>query len=522
MAEDKRQTALLWSRVEPLGWSRRGFLALLGGGVAATLAACESTVPPPSSPQTTATSAKSTELIYTSATRLAQAIRKKKVSSEEVVNAYLQRIEAINPKLNAIVQLTADTARAQAREADESLAQGKIKGQLHGVPVTIKDLFETAGVICAAGTKGRATFVPTQDATIVARLRAAGAILLGKTNVPELGLAPETDNLVYKWTDNPYDRSRTPGGSSGGEAAIIAAGGSPLGLGSDAGGSIRLPCHFCGIAGLKPNTGRVPRTGHVPPPGGALDTLWQPGPMARFVEDLILTLPIIAGVDGRDAGIIPMPLGDPRTVDLKRLRVAFYTDNGILSPTAETVATVKTAAQALSDAGLAVEEARPAGIEQSFELFYGLLGADGGAGLRMIFEMIGTTELHRLTQQRLELMRPYAISTTEFLALLFRWDQFRSAMLSFMDKYDVILCPVNAYPAMRHGTAFDDDKRPAFSYAHTYNLTGWPSVVVRGGTSPEGLPIDIQVVAGPWREDVALAVAQHIETTLGGWQPPPL
>ena len=342
VAEDNRQAELLWSRVELLGWSRREFLILLGSGaVAATLAACESQTPSPPSSQTTASLSKPTELIYLSATTLAQAIRKKKVSSEEVVNAYLQRIEPVNPKLNAIVQLTADTALAQARAADAALAKGEVKGPLHGVPMTIKDLFETAGVICAAGTKGRATFVPTQDATAVARLRAAGAVLLGKTNVSELGLAPETDNLVYKWTDNPYDRSRTPGGSSGGEAAIIAAGGSPLGLGSDAGGSIRLPCHFCGIAGIKPTTGRVPRTGHVPPPGGALDTLWQVGPMARFVEDLSLTLPLIAGVDGRDPGIIPMPLGNPEVVKLKSLRVAFYTDNGILSPTPETAAAVQ-------------------------------------------------------------------------------------------------------------------------------------------------------------------------------------
>jgi amidase len=507
------------AKAEPHGLSRREFLTLLGSsGAVAMLTACEST--PLSRP--TAKTAKPTALIYTSATTLARAIREKRVSSEEVVNAYLQRIEAVNPKLNAIIQLTADTARAQARAADAALARGNLKGPLHGVPMTIKDLFETAGVICAAGTQGRATFVPTQDATVVTRLRAAGAILLGKTNVSELGFASETDNLVYKWTDNPYDRSRTPGGSSGGEAAIIAVGGSPFGLGSDAGGSLRLPCHFCGIAGIKPTSGRVPRTGHVPPPGGALDTLWQPGPMARFVEDLVLTLPIIAGVDGRDPGIIPMPLGDSKTVKLKSLRVAFYTDNGILSPSPETAATVQAAAKVLSDTGLVVEEARPAGIEQSFDLFWTLLSADGGAGLRTIFQMIGTTELHRLTQQRLEFMRSRALSTTDFLGLLFRLDLFRSAMLSFLDKYDVILCPVNAYPAMHHGTTFDDDKRPAFSYCHTYNLTGWPAVVVRAGVSPEGLPIGVQVVAGPWREDRALVMAQHIETALGGWQPPPL
>lgn len=460
------------------------------------------------------------ELIYASATALAKAIRAKEVSAEEVVNAYLQRIEAVNPKLNAVVQLTAEAARAQAREADAALARGESKGPLHGVPMTIKDALETAGVVSAGGTKGRAVFVPTQDATVVARLRAAGAIMLGKTNVPEISLAFESDNLVYGRTNNPYDLSCTPGGSSGGEAAIIAAGGSPLGLGSDAGGSVRLPSHFCGIAGIKPTTGRVPRTGHFPPLGGALDALFQIGPMARFVEDLILTLPIIAGVDWRDPAIVPMPLGDPRAVNLKSLRVAFHTDNGIVSPTPETVRVVKAAVKSLSDVGVAVEEGRPADIEQAYEIFLNLFGADGGAGMQMLLQMAGTTETHPLIQRLLELIRPRAMSTAEFGGMLVKWDMWRSAMLSFLEKYDVIICPVNAYPAMPHDTTFD--KPPAFSYTMTYNLTGWPGVVVRGGTSPEGLPIGVQMVARPWREDVALAVAQHIETALGGWQRPPL
>ena len=438
------------------------------------------------------------------------------------MGAYLQRIEEVNPKLNAVVQLTADAARAEAREADAALAHGEIKGPLHGVPMTIKDNIETAGVICTGGTKGRASFVPTQDAAIVARMRAAGAIMLGKTNLPELGLAFESDNLVYGRTNNPYDLSRTPGGSSGGEAAIIATGGSPLGLGNDMGGSIRLPAHFCGIAGIKPTTGRVPRTGHFPWPTGVLDMLWQPGPMARFVEDLILTLPIIAGVDWRDPTVVPMPLGDPKTVDLKSLRIAFHTDNGILSPTPETVEVVKKTAKVLSDADMTVEEDRPEGIEQSFEIFSGLLAADGGAGIEMLLQMVGTTEMHPWLQGLLELGRANAMTTPEFDVLMLNWAMFRSSMLSFLEKYDVIICPVCAYPALSHGVTFDEDKIPAFSYTITYNLTGWPGVVVRGGTSPEGLPIGVQVVARPWREDVALAVAQHIETVLGGWQRPPL
>src|SRR5258708_13854086 len=174
-------------------------------------------------------------IIYTSATKLAQAIRAKEVSSQEVVDAHLQRIEAVNPQTNAVVQLTADTARNQARLADAALARGEIMGPLHGVPMTIKDSFDTRDVISTAGTQGRASFVPKEDATVVARLRAAGAILLGKTNSPELTLDGETNNLLYARTNNPYDLSRTPGGSSGGAAAIIAAGGAPLGVGSDTG-----------------------------------------------------------------------------------------------------------------------------------------------------------------------------------------------------------------------------------------------------------------------------------------------
>ncbi len=460
------------------------------------------------------------ELIYTSAKALAQAIRNKEVSSEEVVRAYLERIEEVNPKLNAVVQLTAESALHQARKVDAALARGEIKGPLHGVPVTIKDNIETAGVVCTAGTKGRSSFVPEHDATVAARMKAAGAIMLGKTNMPEFGLALETDNLVYGRTNNPYELSRTPGGSSGGEAAIIASGGSPLGLGNDMGGSIRLPSHFCGIAGIKPTTDRVPRTGHFPPPLNAHDPLWQPGPIARHVEDLILTLPIIAGVDWRDPAIVPMPLGDPEKVDLKSLRVAFHTDNGIASPTPETAEVVRKAAKALSDAGMEVEEALPQGIQQTYEIFLGLITADGGVGIQMLLQMVGTTETHPYLQVILSLASANAMTTPEFSGLIVKWGMFKAAMISFMERYDVIICPACAYPAMPHGSTVEDF--PAFSYTMTYNLTGWPGVVVRGGTSPEGLPIGVQIVARPWREDVALAVARYLESTLGGWSAPQL
>ncbi len=462
------------------------------------------------------------ELIYTSATLLAQAIREKRVSSHEVVEAYIHRIEAVNPQLNAVVQLTADTALTQARQADVALARGEIKGPLHGVPITIKDSFDTEGIISTAGTKGRASYVPQQDATAVARMRAAGAILLGKTNLPELSLAYESNNLIYGRTNNPYDLSRTPGGSSGGESAIIAAGGSPLGLGTDGFGSIRIPAHFCGIAGLKPTSGRIPFTGLLPSAFGASARLRHVGPMARYVEDLILTLPILAGVDWRDSATVPMPLDDPRKVELKSLRVAFYTDNGIMTPTHETIGAVRTAVHALADAGTSVEEARPAGIEQSYTIFRDLFGADGGAGVQRLLQIAGTTDIHPFVQQFGEILHPYAMTTAEFSGLLVRWDMFRSTLLSFLEKYDVVICPVCATPAWPHSSTITEEQLFAGSYSMTYNLTGWPGVAVRGGTSPEGLPIGVQVVARPWREDVALAVAQHLETVLGGWQRPNL
>jgi amidase len=462
------------------------------------------------------------DLIYASAATIAKNIKTKKVSSEEVVNAHLERIEEINPKINAIVQSTATEARKEARHADTLLAKGEIRGPLHGVPITIKDNIETAGVICTSGTKGRENYIPTEDATVVKRLRNAGAILLGKTNLPELALAFESDNLVYGKTNNPYDLSCTSGGSSGGEAAIIASGGSPLGMGNDLGGSIRLPSHFCGIAGIKPNSGRFPRTGHFLPPGGAIDNWWQVGPMARFVEDLMLVMPILYGVDWRDPGVIPVPLGDPKNVDVKKLNVSFHTDNGIITPIPEIVDTVSKAAKALSDMGLNVEENRPPGIEQTFDIFMGFMGADGGAMLSNALAAAGTTEVSPLFQKIQGMAGERGISTAEFGSLAFGLDIFRSMMLSFMQNYDVIICPVNAFAALKHGTSYDEEVLPAFTYTWTYNLTGWPVVVVRGGTSDGGLPIGVQIVSRPWREDVALAVAQIIESELGGWEAPPL
>jgi amidase len=409
----------------------------------------------------------------------------------------------------------------EALAADQALARGELRGPLHGVPITIKDSLDTAGVISTGGTQGRAAYKPQQDATVVARLRAAGAILLGKTNTPELTLSGETDNLVYGRTNNPYDVSRTPGGSSGGAGAIIAAGGSALDIGSDTGGSIRLPAHFCGIAGIKPTSGRVPRTGHIVPFAmGAVDALTQLGPMARSVEDLLLVLPIIAGVDWRDPAIVPMLLGEPRAVSLRGLRVAVHTDNGIMAPTPETAAAVRAAATALAEAGARVEEDRPAALERTVDLANSLSGGDGRAWVRRLLQRADTQAIHPLLQQRFD--EATALPVGEFTHVLEEVDQFRSAMLMFMERYDVILCPTCAYPAPPHGMLMTDALRKGTSYTSAYNLTGWPGAVVRGGTSPEGVPIGVQAVAQPWREDVALAVALHLEQALGGWQRPML
>jgi amidase len=323
------------------------------------------------------------------------AIRARTISSAEVIEACLRRIETVNPMLNAVVQLRAEAARAEARVADAALAQGQVAGPLHGVPLTIKDAYDVVGTVSTGGTLGRRSFVPQDDAVAVARLKAAGAVILGKTNIPELSLSHETDNLVYGRTNNPYDLARTPGGSSGGEAAIIAAGGSPLGLGTDAAGSIRVPAHFCGLAGLRPTSGRVSLTGAFPPAAFSLlpASTQVGGPLARWVEDLGLILSVVAGEDWRDPRTAPVPLGDPATVNLQGLRVAFHADNGVIPPTAETAAVVRRAADCLADAGAVLEEARPSGIEQSFELFMSMAAADGGAGIVRQLESAGTTAL---------------------------------------------------------------------------------------------------------------------------------
>jgi amidase len=458
-------------------------------------------------------------IITSSAGDLAEAIRSRKLTSKAVVEAHLDQIAKVNAKLNAVVQLTADSARKEADEADAALARGEVKGPLHGVPITIKDTLETTGVICTGGTKGRANYLPKADATAVARLRAAGGIILGKTNVPELAGALESDNLIYGRTNNPYDLARTPGGSSGGEAAIVAACGSPLGLGTDAGGSIRTPAHFCGLAAIKPTSGRVPRTGQFPMPLGARNPVFHVSLIARRVQDLALALPIIAGPDFRDSTIVAMPLLDPKTVSLSGLKLAFFDDDGAATPTREISAAVRDCAKAFMDAGVKVEEKRTPDSEKAATVYSDMSRGDGGAGTRAFLKSIGTDEISPLFEKALTIA-PGMANPTEALAAFVRWNLFNNAMLRFMENYDAVLSPVAPWPALLHGTSFEPDNRRGFGYAQMYNLTGWPSATVRVGTSPEGLPLGVQVAARPWREDVALALVGHLEKTFGGWKMP--
>ena len=457
------------------------------------------------------------ELHFASLVSLAERVRTREVSSLEIVEACLRRIDAVNPRLNAVVRLAGDATRA-ARQADAELRDGIVRGPLHGLPFTIKDSLDTAGLVTTAGTMGWRERVPSRDATVVARLRAAGAILLGKTNTPEFTWSDATDNDVYGRTNNPYDLTRTPGGSSGGAAAIVAAGGSPLDIGSDSGDSIRHPAHVCGVAGIKPTQGRVPRTGHTPSYRGIVGSWTQLGPIARAVDDLALVLPIIAGPDGEDPHVAPVALREPRDVSIPGLSVVFFTDNSVHTPTPETIETVRAAARVLADAGARVDERLPPGLAEAAELWTRIVRADGFAWLRRLLQEAGT-EGEGTYSSWLPDEKP--VPAAELTAMLDRVDDVRAGLLRFMRDVDLIVCPVMPQPAVPHaGTRSDLDVTD--TYSETHNITGWPAVVVRAGTSPEGLPIGVQLVAQPWREDVALAAAKSIETALGGWQRPPI
>lgn len=456
-----------------------------------------------------------------SAVCLAEKVRSKKVSCREILDSHLCRIDELNPKLNAFVEFHPEKARAQARAADEAVIRGDKLGPLHGVPVSIKSSIEVEGFRCEAGTKLRSGFVASQDAPLVSRLRNAGAIILGTTNCAELLMAWETDNLLYGRTNNPWDSSRAAGGSSGGEAAAISSGMSAAGVGSDGGGSIRVPAHFTGICGLKPTPGRIPSTGHFPVGLGPFSLLGVVGPMARTVADLKVLFEVMQGFDDGDAASAPVAVRWPNLQDLKKLRIGYFEDDGRTPVTPETRAAVRTAAEALKRAGFDVRLFHPEGLEEARQLWWKFFG---GAGAMLLGPMLKGREadLSPILKQFSSWTSAEKPHTAQ--SLLDTWirrDAIRMRIFEQMREYPILLCPVASIPAFRHGerTWAIDGKTveylDAWSYCEWFNLLGTPAAVVPVGHSPDGLPIGVQISARPWEEEAVLSVAEVLEKECG-------
>jgi Asp-tRNA(Asn)/Glu-tRNA(Gln) amidotransferase A subunit family amidase len=468
------------------------------------------------------------ELAFLSAVSLAQKVREKQLSSVEVVEAHLQRIEQLHRKLNAFVEVNADGALRRARRADEALGRGAQPGPLQGIPLSIKSSIDVEGLRSETGSRLRAGYRAARDAPLVSRLKNAGAIILGTTNCPELLMAWETDNRLYGRTRNPWDLSRTPGGSSGGEAAAIASGCSAGGVGSDGGGSIRVPAHFVGICGLKPTPGRIPATGHFPPSLGPFALLGVVGPMARTVGDLKLLFETMHGPDDGDPSSAPIPIRWPAVEELKKLRIGYFEDDGCTPVTAETRSAVRAAAEALAGAGFEVQPFRPQGLDQARHLWWQLFRIAGSMLLDPMIEG-REDELSPILKQfasRSSAEPPHTART-----LLQTWmmrDSLRAKVFEQMRAFPILLCPVAALPAFRHGERswkIDGktvDYLDAWSYTAWFNLLGMPAAAVPVCQSREGLPIGVQISARPWQEEVVLAMAEVVERECGGWKPPPI
>lgn len=468
------------------------------------------------------------DLTFLSAVQMAEQIRSKKISAVDLVQAHLKKIEKLNPVLNAFVQVDGEGALRQAHAAETAVSRGTNLGPLHGVPISIKSAIEVRGFRCEAGTKLRQGTVGSQDASLVSRLRDAGAIILGTTNTPELLMAWETDNLLYGRTNNPWDLRRTPGGSSGGEAAAIASGMSAGGVGSDGGGSIRVPAHFSGICGLKPTPGRIPATGHFPNSVGPFALTGVVGPMARTVQDLKLLFEVMQGPDIGDPSAAPVPVCWPDRDELKKIRIGYSEDDGRTPVTAETRAAVRKAAESLRRAGFRVEPFRPVGLELARQLWWKFFGIAGGM-------LLGP-----MTKGHDEDLSPILKQFSTWVAaepshtggsLLDTWiqrDVVRMQVFAQMRDYRVLLCPVAAIPAFKHGERrWQIDGKTveyldAWSYTEWFNLLGTPAVAVPMSQSPEGLPIGVQITARPWEEELVLSVAAELEAQCGFWRKPPI
>ena len=464
---------------------------------------------------------------YSTIAEVTAAVRERKVSPVELVEATLARIEKLEPRLTAFMNLDAAGARKQARAAEEAVARGAELGPLHGVPMTIKCNIDVAGLACPAGSPLRAEYVPAEDAPLVARLRAAGAIILGNTNTPEFLMAWESNNQIRGGTSNPWNLAYSAGGSSGGEAAAISSGCSFGGIGSDGGGSIRVPAHFCGICGLKPTPGRAPSTGHYPAGAGALSWLGVVGPMARTIADVRAMFEVVAGPDAGDALSAPVAIADAARVAerLKKVRVGVLETDALGKATPETDAAVQRAGKILEGAGFAVEPFRLGGLDRVIDCWWFFFGpvvahllADTVKGheetLSPIFKEYFSVALPR---------KP--LSADAILAGRTERDELRAEILRKMGDMEILLSPVSTEPAFRHGEGnYQRGKQHCYldtmRFSQWTNLTGFPGATVPLGMSADGLPIGVQVVGKPHEEELVLAVAEKIEAARGAWVAP--
>jgi amidase len=473
--------------------------------------------------------APSDDLLFVPAVRLVALLKAREVSATELTQQFYQRIDALNPKLNAIITLVRERAAREAAESDKRLARKDEARPLEGLPVTIKDSIITEGVRSTWGMKIFEDYVSDTDAPVVARLRAAGAIVIGKTNTPEMTFDYDCDNPLFGPTHNPWNRESVPGGSSGGEAAALAAGMSPLGLGSDYGGSIRVPAHFCGIVGLKPSWGTIPLAGHMAPgpaapPGIAhMATL---GPMARYVDDLTLAYNIVKGPHWSSPYTAPTPEAHPERVDVKKLRCAFFTAGGGDVPVASDIrAAIERAAKALARLGLTVEESQPP-IQEAAKLWMAYATADGGTLIRQTLGDKINLSRERLRNGLLAPSQPK--SAAEFFLTSIARDTYRVELAKFMDRYHILICPPFCSTAFAEGSQtvdIDGSEYPLFSANWPVlfgNCAGLPGVVVPSGRDRRGLPTGVQIVGRAFAEEEVLAVAKLLEHELGGFQRPPV
>ena len=463
-------------------------------------------------------------LVLQSATEQLKLLHERRLSVEELAEAHIHQIERLNPALNALVDFDADRVRAQARQMDQ--AKGP-RGPLHGLPMTVKSSIAVAGNRCEIGSLLNAGSIPSEDAEVVRRLREAGALILGTTNCPEFLMAYETANLLHGRTSNPWDLDRSPGGSSGGESAAIAAGLSAAGLGSDSGGSVRQPAHFTGICALKPTPGRIPSRGHLPPCIGPFSTLGAIGPLARTIADVSLLFGTLSGQDTTEAGSPPIAFKHLSFDDLRGHTIGVFEDDELTPVTPETRTAIVSAADALRAAGFRVQPFRPRTLEPLRQLWWKLFVQCGA----MFYEPTIHGNRDRLSpifREFLEIASSAPPLTS--VQLLDAWaelDLLRAAALAEMREHSVLLCPVASIPAFNHGERSWNVEGRAVEYLDAWRYTQWfnvlaaPAAVVPVGRSPENLPIGVQIVAMPYCDEIALGIAAVIDEAFG-YQPPPI